>query len=291
MFVALIAWLVFGAGLAMAGGFAIAGLPVGKLAARQGSFLTGLLAVVVATPCTAPFMAGAIAAALAAPAIAAFGIFLALGVGLAAPFLVLALLPRLVAWLPRPGRWMLLLQRLLSLPMFATGLWLCWVMRREAGPAGLLLLLAGAACLATALSHRQLRPVAIFAAIALIFLHPAAAGTALSLPGAAPYTPQRLAALRAAGRPVLVDMTAAWCITCLVNERTTLASPAVQRALASTGTKTLVGDWTNRDPAITAFLQANNRDGVPLYVVYPAQGAPTLLPQVLTPALVTRALR
>ncbi len=292
VFVALIAWLVFGAGLSLAGGFELTGIPgLGNLAARHGSFLTGLLAVLAATPCTAPFMAGAIAAALAAPAIAAFGIFLALGAGLAAPFLVIALLPRLIAWLPRPGRWMLVLQRLLSLPMFLTALWLCWVMRREAGPAGLLLLLAGAACLAAALASRRLRPLAILAVLPLIFLHPAPAGAALSLPNAAPYTPQRLAALRAANQPVLVDMTAAWCITCLVNERTTLASPAVQRALASTGTKTLVGDWTNRDPAITAFLQANNRDGVPLYVLYPTHGAPTLLPQVLTPDLVARALR
>ena len=289
VFVALLAWLLFAAGLGLAGAFTIS-INLGQRAWPQGSFFNGLLAVIVATPCTAPFMGGAIAAALAAPLTAAFGIFLCLGLGLAAPFLLLAAVPALARLLPRPGAWMARLQQLLSLPMFATALWLAWVMTREAGTAGLILLLLGALCLGIALSTRRLRPLAALAVVPLLLLRPAPAGAALTLPGAAPYSPARLAALRAAGQPVLVDMTAAWCITCLVNERTALAAPGVQAAFAKTGTKLLVGDWTNRDADITSYLAANGRDGVPLYIYYPPGGGPEQLPQLLTPGLVTKTV-
>jgi thiol:disulfide interchange protein len=117
------------------------------------------------------------------------------------------------------------------------------------------------------------------------------ARAAITLPGAQPYAAARLADLRAAGTPVFVDMTAAWCITCLVNERDALNTPAVQAAFARTGTQLLVGDWTSRDPAITAYLQKNQRDGVPLYVFYPAHGAPVVLPQILTPGVVVGVVR
>jgi thiol:disulfide interchange protein DsbD len=247
VFVALLALLIFAAGLNLAGVFEIAGMPkIGNLAAGRGSFFTGLLAVAVATPCTAPFMGGAIAAALAAPPAAAFGIFLCLGLGLSAPFLLFAGVPSLGRLLPRPGRWMLLLQRALSVPMLATGAWLVWVLLHQLG----------------------------------------AAAAPLTLPGAAPFSEARLEALRAAQQPVFIDMTAAWCVTCLVNERAALTAPAVQAAFAAHHVNVLVGDWTNRNSAITAYLQANQRDGVPLYVYYPGHGAPVVLPQILTPGIV-----
>jgi thiol:disulfide interchange protein DsbD len=252
VFIAVMAFLILAIALNLAGVFEVAGL--GRLGARlsgHGSFFTGLLAVAVATPCTAPFMGGAIAAALATPPALGLAIFFSLGLGLAAPFLVIALVPRLASFLPRPGRWMILLQRALSIPMFATFLWLGWVFSQQVLPAR----------------------------------------AAMTLPGGEEYSAARLAALRAAGTPVFVDMTAAWCITCLVNERDALSSPSVQAVFARTGTQLLVGDWTSRDPAITAFLQQNQRDGVPLYVFYPAHGGPVVLPQILTPGIVAGVVR
>jgi thiol:disulfide interchange protein DsbD len=291
IFIALIAWLIFCAGLNLAGVFEISGLSnIGARLARHGSFFTGLLAVVVATPCTAPFMGGAIAAALAAPPIAACGIFLALGLGLAAPFLLIALIPALASALPRPGAWMRHLQRALSLPMFATFAWLVWVEHFEANISGVLLLLLGATALTAALAARRLRPLALIAALTLPFFHTTQAAP-LTLPGAQPYSPATLAALRGSKTPVFIDLTAAWCVTCLVNERTTLESPKIQSAFAARHIQILVGDWTNRDAAITALLEANHRDGVPLYLYYPAGAqTPNTLPQILTPEIVLRAI-
>jgi thiol:disulfide interchange protein DsbD len=250
VFVGVIAVVILAIGLNLAGVFEISGWGnFGHTLAERGSFFTGLLAVVVATPCTAPFMGGAIAAALAAPAAVALGIFLALGLGLAAPFLLLAAAPAAAVLFPRPGRWMKILQRALSVPMFATVIWLGWVLAHET---------AGAA--------------------------------PLTLPGAETFSSARLDGLRRKNQPVFVDMTAAWCVTCLVNERTSLTSPQVRAAFATGHVHVLVGDWTGRDADITAFLQANHRDGVPLYVFYPAGGGPITLPQVLTPGLVVSAL-
>jgi thiol:disulfide interchange protein DsbD len=290
VFVALVAWLILALGLNLAGLFEFS-LPPGFQLHYRGSFFTGLLAVITATPCTAPFMGGAIAAALAASLPAAIGIFLLLGIGLAAPFLIIAIFPALAAKLPRPGTWMLVLQRALSLPMFATFVWLAWVMLHEAGPTALLLLCLGAAAIGGALSIKTLRPAAILALLTLPFLHSSGAASSLSLPNAEPYTAARLAELRTAHTPVFIDLTAAWCVTCLVNEHSTLTTPAVQSAFASHHVKTLVGDWTNRDPAITQLLQASNRDGVPLYLYFPAGSGPITLPQILTPQIVLNTIK
>ncbi len=289
VFVALVAWLILALGLNLAGLFEFS-LPQKFHLHYRGSFFTGLLAVITATPCTAPFMGGAVAAALAASLPAAIGIFLFLGIGLAAPFLVLALFPALAGKLPRPGAWMLQLQRALSLPMFATFVWLAWVMLHEAGPFALLLLCLGAAGIGGALASKTLRPAAVLALLTIPFLHPTGAASSLSLPNAEPYTAARLAALRAANTPVFVDLTAAWCVTCLVNEHSTLKSHAVQAAFARQHIKTLVGDWTHRDPAITQLLQASARDGVPLYLYYPANRGPIILPQILTPQIVLKSI-
>jgi thiol:disulfide interchange protein DsbD len=291
IFVAIIAWIIFCAGLSLAGAFEITGIQ--NIAARlagQNSFFTGLLAVAVATPCTAPFMGAALAAALAAPPLTALAIFLSLGLGLALPFLILAFTPGLAKLLPRPGSWMLHLQRALAIPMFATFIWLAWVEKYQTGITGIALLCAGAAALGLAATTPRRRPLALATLLILPFLHPTSQSATLTLPGAEPYSAARLAALTAAHQPVLIDMTAAWCVTCLVNDRTTLATGAVQATLKSHHVKLLIGDWTNRNPEITAFLTAHNQAGVPLYVYLAPNAPPKTLPQILTPTILNSAI-
>ncbi|WP_298281632.1 protein-disulfide reductase DsbD [Acidocella sp.] len=290
VFVALAGWVMLAAGLNMAGWFQF--LPPGFIRhlPAQHSFLTGLLAVAVATPCTAPFMGTAVAAALNMPVLPALGLFAALGLGLALPILVLAFIPSLAHLLPRPGRWMLMLQRLLSLPLLGGFFWLAWVLFHQSGQTGLMIALLGGVFLAAALRLRPAMALAVLVALPFLRSAPAAAGQ-LTLPGAAPYSAARLASLRAAGQPVFIDLTAAWCVTCLVNETTTLAAPQVQALFAARHVALLVGDWTDRDPAITALLVANHRAGVPLYLYYPAGDAsPRVLPQLLSPAEIAAVL-
>ncbi len=298
VFVAIMAWLVFIIGLNFAGlfeipsGFAGIGSNFAARGGSAGSFATGLLAVVVATPCTAPFMGGAIAAALSATPAAALAIFAALGLGMALPFLVIGFMPGLGRLLPKPGLWMAVLRQFMAFPMFATAVWLLWVMIQEAGADGALVVAGGAVLIAFALWLLRFRGVlprglAGLAAVAVIALLPrvkmAQAASLLSLPGAVPYSPAGLAALRRQGKPVFVDMSAAWCVTCLVNERVALKPEAVQRDLKRHHVTLMVGDWTKRDSAISAYLAAHGRDGVPLYVYYPpAHGRPVMLGQILT---------
>ncbi len=288
VFVALAAWVILAAGMSLAGLFHLS-MPgfIGRVPA-QHSFFTGLLAVLVATPCTAPFMGAAIAAALALPPLPAMGLFLALGLGLALPILVLAAVPHLAAALPRPGRWMAVAQKILAIPMFATFLWLAWVLFRQAGAPGVALLAAGALALGITLPRRPV--FAVLVLVLLPFLHAQPARPALTLPGAQPYSAAALASLRAAGRPVFIDLTAAWCITCQVNERSTLEAAPVQALFKNKNVAVLVGDWTDRNPAITALLDVNHHAGVPLYLYYPPGGGARILPQILTPGIVAHAL-
>jgi thiol:disulfide interchange protein len=305
-FVTFTAWLVFVIGLNLAGVFEFSSRFAGigsTLAARKGvvgSFVTGLVAVAVATPCTAPFMGAAIASALAGPAIFGLGIFLFLGIGMALPFLVIGFFPRLGALLPRPGEWMEVLRQLLAFPMFATVIWLLWVVARQAGATGVLVALTGTMLLGFALWLLRFRGRMLFTARLAVtvgtlgllpLITPARAGEASLIPGAIPYSAEKLASLRAVGTPVLVDISAAWCITCLVNERVALDNGEVQAALRARHAVIMAGDWTDRDPAITAYLEAHHRDGVPLYVYYPpGHAVPIVLPQILTPSVVRRAL-
>jgi thiol:disulfide interchange protein DsbD len=268
----------------------------GQSLAARGSFFTVLLAVVVATPCTAPFMATALAAAIALPPLAGMAIFLALGLGLAAPSAVLAAAPGLAKFLPRPGVWMERLKQVLALPMYATFAWLAWVVWRQAGPAGLAAVLGAGVLVGVAgavLGQRQRGERLNWqtAAIAAGVIALTASGLASNLPaaasaplvrGAEPFSVKTLAGLRAAHRPVFVDMSAAWCITCLVNERVALSPAPVREAFARHKVAYLVGDWTRQDPAITEYLRRFGRDGVPLYVYYPPHGEPQVLPQILT---------
>ncbi len=319
--VAALALVMLAAGLNLSGVFE-AGLSLQGVGAQNaarhrgwvGSALTGVLAVVVAAPCTAPFMAPAIGWALVQPAGVALAVFVALGLGLAAPFTAISFTPRLFGRLPKPGAWMEGLRKVLAFPMYAAAAWLAWVYAEQAGSEGLPRLFAAALACAFAafcwgVAQRASRPtppraVALASAVAAIAVvsgavaAPAAMASAtpspLGAPGPAsaqPWSPARVATLRAEGHPVFVDFTAAWCVTCQVNERTALAARKVADAFARTGAVYLKADWTRPDPAINAALTSQGRSGVPLYLVYaPSRAAPTILPQVLTPDLVASAL-
>jgi DsbC/DsbD-like thiol-disulfide interchange protein/cytochrome c biogenesis protein CcdA len=280
---------------------------IGTTATGGGGFLggagTGAMAAFVATPCTGPFMAGALGAALVLPAGEALAVFAGLGLGLSLPFLAIGLVPALRGRLPRPGRWMLTLRRLLSLPMFATTLGLAWVLGRQAGVGAMTLGLAAALALGAGLwwlglrqaSGRNTWPaLAPVSAAALLALAPMGAFGAGGAPGqttalaAQPYSGARLAELRSARRPVFVFLTADWCLSCKVNEATSLSSPDVARAFRSAGITVLKGDWTRADPEVTRLLTQQGRAGVPLYLFYPKDGPPRALPQVLTPSLLVK---
>ena len=270
-----------------------------------GSALTGALAVVVAAPCTAPFMAGAIAYALTQNEAAALAIFAALGLGFAAPFTLLSFAPRLLRILPRPGPWMDSLKKVLAFPMYGAAAWLVWVLTKQASADALAALLAAGVVIAFAawlfgVAQKQQmtgtrRPAVVYglslvAAIGALVL--VATGMATPTEAAAePFTPQRLSELRAQGTPVFVNFTAAWCITCQVNERVALSGDKVARAFARDKAVYLTADWTRRDATIAQVLAEHGRAGVPLYLVYGAGEAdPKVLPQILTPSLVVDAL-
>ena len=312
-FVAAIALLLFAMGLSFSGlyefGGGITGLgqQLTERGGRRGAFFTGVLACVVASPCTAPFMGTALGAALVLPAHEALLVFACLALGLAFPMLLLGYVPALARRLPRPGAWMQTFRELLAFPLYLTVLWLAWVFGRQAGMLALTALGAGFIAIAFALwllrraqgrergalPLRALALAALAAALALPLLAPREGDASKAAESSAlhePWTPARFAALRDEGRPVLVNMTADWCITCLANERVALSSAEFADALQARGVVYLKGDWTRQDADITAYLESFGRSGVPLYVLYPAQGEPIVLPQLLTPAIVREAL-
>jgi thiol:disulfide interchange protein DsbD len=314
--VAFFALLVFAVGLNLSGVFEVGNVTAGDALARRGgwigSFFTGVLAVAVAAPCTAPFMAAALGYALTQTAVTALLVFLALGIGFALPFVLIGLAPALLRFLPRPGAWMLTFKQLLAFPMYGAAAWLLWVLSQETAGAGLAAALAAMVTLAFAAwvwsasrlassRGRVTGTVFTLAGLAatgalLAFVHQAAAPAAAAPTAAAgiasePYSAEKLAELRAQNRPVFVDATAAWCITCLVNEKVALSGDAVHQAFASKHVAYLVADWTNRNAQITALLAAHGRSGVPLYLYYaPGASDAVILPQVLTETAVLDAI-
>jgi thiol:disulfide interchange protein DsbD len=244
-------------------------------------------------------MGVAIAAGLAAPPAVTMMVFLAMGLGMAMPYVLLAFMPGIGRTAPKPGRWMEVLRQALAFPMYAASAWLIWVISQQAGPAGVLgtaagLVLLGFAAWVLGITQgavdrsrrigQSAAAVAVLAALAVlsgIATTPAPAIGAVTS-GAEPFSAARLAALRTEGKPVFVNMTAAWCVTCLVNERVALSTDAVRHAFADNHVTYLKGDWTRQDPEITRYLRENGRDGVPLYVYYPPRGQPDVLPQILT---------
>jgi thiol:disulfide interchange protein len=315
MVVASFALLIFAVGLNLSGVFDIGESITGfgehlvRHGGLIGSFFTGVLAVAVAAPCTAPFMGAAMGFALTQPAGVALGVFVALALGFAAPFVALGFSPGLLRLLPKPGAWMETLRQLLAFPMYATAIWLGWVLSLEAGLDGVVVLMAAALALAFALwafgaakkaraRGRILAWIAVMLGLAAVaYLLPMAdTGKHASLQQSSalpsqPYSAARLASLRAEGRPVFVNATAAWCITCLVNERLSLGQKSVAEIFARNNVAYLVADWTNRDAEVSALLAAHGRTGVPLYLYYPPHAAePVVLPQILTENVIRSTL-
>jgi thiol:disulfide interchange protein len=321
IFLAVMAMLLFFLGLALAGQFEI-GLSLtsagGSLAQKHGyagSFFTGVLAMVVATPCTAPLMGAAIGYALAHSALVSFAVFTALGFGLAAPYLLLSYNPAWTRLLPKPGAWMEILKQAVAVPIFGTVIWLVWVFAQIAGTNAMIGLLAAFLLLAIAGWVLGRWPgktfatgVAVFVLIGAVavpvwavhFLYTPDDGSRLVLltssPAAKtewhPYTPDFVASERAAGHAVFIDFTASWCLSCQVNERIILDSDDVKQHFRDTGLTLVRADWTNQDADITKALAALGRSGVPTYAIYPADpnADPQVLPEVLTKGIVIDAL-
>jgi thiol:disulfide interchange protein len=273
-----------------------------------GDFFTGVLAVVVASPCTAPFMANGLAYAFVAPAINALLVFAALGLGLALPFLLIGFVPAFARLLPKPGIWMQTLKQWLALPMYLTAVWLAWVFANQSGNDALAILLVGAICLAMGLwwyQQRRFKEGFIARALAYLLLAGALASTPLALHYFAKntsaqttkgqyevYSAKALADYRAQNRIVFVDMTADWCITCKVNEKAVLHTDAFTEQLKKYNAVYMVGDYTNQDEAITAFLKQHKAVGVPLYVMFPKNaGDGEKLPQILTPGIMADSFK
>ncbi|MEX2963953.1 protein-disulfide reductase DsbD family protein [Microbulbifer sp. TYP-18] len=306
--VAVLFYLFFAMGLSLSGltefGTRLMGIGADTSAQQglRGSFTTGVLATVVASPCTAPLMGSALGFAVTQPAPAALGVFAALGAGMAAPFLLLTYLPSLTRRLPRPGPWMERLKQLLAFPMYLTAVWLLWVLGRQSGSDGVALVLAGAVAIAFALwlwprpqwrwTRGTVALAALAAATAVLPRLDTTNGAKLASGYWQPYSPEKLSAALDQGRPVLANMTAAWCITCLANEKMVLSSREVGDAVRELDVVALKGDWTNQDPQISALLSRYGRTSVPLYLVYPAGGGKAkVLPQLLTRTGVVTELR
>ncbi|GAA0667665.1 protein-disulfide reductase DsbD domain-containing protein [Sphingomonas insulae] len=300
--VVLLIALTFAITLNLAGRFEV---PVPQFASHggaAGSVATGALAAFVATPCSGPFMGAALGAALVLPWPAALAVFAGLGLGLALPFLAIGFVPSLRRGLPKPGLWMERFRRVLAVPMALTVLALVWLAWRQAGMAGLLLGIATIVATGVVLSlggRRQKRGLGFGRALALAALIvPAGLAAALTGGAARPakvggdtFSEARLATLRAEGRPVFAYFTADWCLSCKVNEASSIDTAATHAAFAKNKVAVLVGDWTDGDPALGRFIQAHNRAGVPLYLYYaPGATEPRVLPQVLTPGMLA-ALR
>jgi thiol:disulfide interchange protein len=316
---AALALLMLAVGLNLSGVFEVvmpgsgAGGRLTRLPGWAGAFFTGVLAVVVAAPCTAPFMAFALGAALLMPAPMALLIFAMLGLGLALPYLLISLSPALLRRFPKPGPWMSRLKSVLAFPMYGAALWLVWVFARQTSSAALALILAAGLLLAFALtlwgwrqvgrlSGRRMLASTIGSVLALMAAIAAAGSAAMLPPDAAPgsgsattdqpWSADAVAAARAQGKVVFVNFTADWCVTCKVNERAALSNDGTRALLAETGTVYMVADWTRRDDVIARELERFGRSGVPLYLVYaPGKDAPEILPQLLTPGIVADALK
>ena len=318
-FVSLLIFLFFSFGLSLSGVFEFGTSFMGlgnNLASKsgyKGSFFTGVLATAVASPCTAPFMGAALGFALSQSWLVAMLVFFFLGLGMALPFLVLSFSPALMKFMPKPGAWMNTFKEFMAFPMYATVLWLLWVLGNQVGVNGMAIVVGACILLAFGLWLLQKRTVvgpfwrnanAVMATIAIVIAFYSLQSPMLeSRPMTQSYAgggddeymvanyeafgTARFEELQAEGKPVFINMTAAWCITCLANEQTTLSSERVIQAMTDQGITYLKGDWTNQDPEISRVLDAFNRPSVPLYVFYPGAGKePVILPQILTPSIV-----
>ncbi len=318
LIVALLFWLFFVIGLNLLGLFDVTSSfsNIGhRLKSKNGyrnDFLTGVLVVIVATPCTAPFMAAAVGYALVHSPIVTFSIFTGLGLGLALPFLLLSVSPALQKFMPKPGSWMVIFKQIIAFPMFLACIWLAWVIALQTGADGIAATLFIATLIAFFIWFSQITSGLLFFIITFLCLFGFYKGVHVIYEAdmaieervesrkhsdAIPYTPEALETALAGQNPIFVNMTAAWCITCKVNEKTTIKSENVQNFLNKNSVDYIVGDWTRFDENITDYLAQFKRSGVPIYVFYPApdenniRGKPIVLPQILTPSLVIETMQ
>ena len=315
-FVLVLAILFFVMGLSLSGvvSFGAGLMSIGDSLSRRpgnaGYFFTGVLAAIAATPCTAPFMGAAIGYAMVQPSYILAAVMMGLGLGFAAPVVILSISPALQHILPKPGVWMVTLKQVLAFPLYATSAWLVWVLSIQSGSDGVMaaalavVWIGFAAWLAhktafSSLPVKLIAPTLAVAALAVTLPMAEMAQRIDTVSGAEsasiaeePFTKARLDQLRAEGRPVFVNLTAAWCITCKVNERVALKTNAVTQAFRSGGITYLKGDWTRANPEITDLLKSFDRAGVPLYLFYPGHGQePRVLPQILTAGLVLEEIK
>jgi thiol:disulfide interchange protein DsbD len=308
-FVIALAYLFVAMGLSLSGLFEFGGSLMntgGALATRgglSGSYFTGVLAVVVASPCTAPFMGTALGFAAIQPAQVALLVFASLGAGMAAPLLLFSYSGGARRLMPAPGPWMETLKQFLAFPLYGTAIWLLWVAGRQTGVNTMASALAGILLLALGLwiwrrggAARILTALCLVASVALGTwrgFDDSSSPTGALRDGRVAWSEQRLADLRAAGRPVFVDVTADWCITCIANETAVLHTDEISAAFDDYKVVYMVADWTNYNPEIARFLESHGRSGIPLYLVYPADpgASPVILPQILSKNAVLQALR
>ncbi len=306
-------YLLFVMGLSMSGLIQFGGSLMGvgqnltQKTGLSGSFFTGVLAAVVASPCTAPFMGTAVGFALTQPPYVCITIFAALGFGMALPLLMLCYLPALANRLPKPGAWMDNLKQFLAFPLYLSAIWLLWVYGRQTSVTGMATLITGALLIAFGcwlwtkqasgfwqLVRRLLITLSWLIALSLLWQTPATSNqTQPTTQRWQPYSPEQVNESRAQGRPVFINLTADWCLTCLANERIALHTQATENLFDELNVATFKGDWTNTDPKITELLQEYGRSGVPLYLWFPANrsGKADVLPQLLTADLIARHLK
>lgn len=303
-----LAYLFFVMGLSMSGmvqfgtSWMGAGQSLTQKSGLTGSFFTGVLAAVVASPCTAPFMGTALGFALTQPAYVCLAVFAALGFGMALPLLLLCYIPSLAERLPKPGVWMETLKEFLAFPLYLSAIWLLWVLTNQVSSNLMAGVCVGAVAIAFAfwlnnrpaegLSLKIHKLVALIAIVVAILLPYKLLQKSTETSRWQAYSPQLLQELRDQGRPIFIDLTADWCLTCLANEKVTLTQAEVEAAFDAQKIATLKGDWTNRDPKISELLAEYGRSGVPLYLWFPANrsGKADVLPQLLTPALVLETI-
>ena len=290
-FVAAMVLLFFIMSMNMLGVIEIPGFGISMT--QPNPFVTGILAVIVATPCTVPFMAAAVGYAITQGGFDLVLIMVTMGVGMALPYIVVTATPRIASWLPRPGQWMVTFKRIMSVPLVLTVVWLVWVLTRQIGSIGVVWVLGAMALLAIAafVGRRQANWLTSIWAIMLIVI--GGAVYAVSWPNdsgastrAENFEYRRFQEMIATKRPMFLNVTADWCLTCLANERTTLSRESVRDDFNRRGVTYVKVDWTNRDAQVTQLLEQFGRYGVPMYVFYPSSGQPIVLPQVLTPDLV-----
>lgn len=310
--IAALAYLFFVMGLSMSGVINVgtslmgAGQGLAEKSGLSGSFFTGVLAAVVASPCTAPFMGTALGFALTQPALVCIAVFAALGFGMALPLLLLCYLPALATRLPKPGAWMDNLKQFLAFPLYLSAIWLLWVFGRQTSVSGMAILCVGAVSIAFGCwllgryaegIWQWIRRLAIatswLLAIALIWQGSNSNKHQLEADRWQIYSPELVASLRTEGRPVFINLTADWCLTCLANERIALHTQAAEQVFDELNVATIKGDWTNTDPKITELLQEYGRSGVPLYLWFPAgsSGKAVVLPQLLTPEILINHMK